>query len=271
MTDNHEVDAVDRDKVLIEIRDHVLVLTINRPGARNAVDGDVWFLIGDALEKAQDDPEVRCIVLTGAGDQAFSAGLDLKALATGTLTIPPAMAKYSFAGFVRHFTSKPVIGAVNGKALGGGSELALACDLIVATESATFGLPEVKRGLIAGGGGVFRITEVLPQKIALEMLMTGEPMSSTDAARWGLVNRVVPDGTALEGALALAAEIARNAPLAVQASKRLAYRIIDGEPEGEARMWAENDKEIGVLFASADAGEGPRAFAEKREPVWQGK
>jgi len=262
---------VDTSKVLIENRDHVLVLTINRPEARNAVDGDVWFLIGDALEKAKDDPDVRCIVLTGSGDAAFSAGLDLKALATGSLRIPPAMAKYSFAGFVRHFTSKPVIAAVNGKALGGGSELALACDLIVAAESASFGLPEVKRGLIAGGGGVFRITEVVPQKIALELLMTGEPISATEAARWGLVNRVVPDGSALDAALELAAQIAKNAPLAVQASKRLAYRIVDGEPEGEARLWAENDREIGELFASADAQEGPRAFAEKRDPVWQGK
>ncbi len=262
---------VDTSKVLIENRDHVLVLTINRPEARNAVDGDVWYLIGSALEQAKDDPGVRCIVLTGSGDVAFSAGLDLKALATGTLNIPREMAKYSFAGFVRHFTSKPVIAAVNGKALGGGSELALACDLIVAAESASFGLPEVKRGLIAGGGGVFRITEVVPQKIALELLMTGEPISASDAARWGLVNRVVPDGTALEAALELAAQIAKNAPLAVQASKRLAYRIVDGEPEDEARMWAENDKEIGVLFGSADAQEGPRAFAEKREPVWQGK
>ncbi len=268
MTDAPEVD---RSKVLVELQNNVLVLTINRPEARNAVDGDVWFLIGEALENAQDDPEVRAIVLTGAGDVAFSAGLDLKALATGTLRIPPQMAKYSFAGFVRHFTSKPVIGAVNGKALGGGSELALACDLIVAAESASFGLPEVKRGLIAGGGGVFRITEVIPQKIALELLMTGEPISAIEAARWGLVNRVVPDGTALEAALGLAAQIAKNAPLAVQASKRLAYRIVDGEPEGEARLWAENDKEIGILFGSADAAEGPRAFAEKREPVWQGK
>ncbi|MFA6577030.1 MAG: crotonase/enoyl-CoA hydratase family protein [Nocardioides sp.] len=262
---------IDTSKVLIENRDHVLILTINRPEARNAVDGDVWFLIGDALEKAQDDPDVRAIVLTGAGDLAFSAGLDLRALSTGTLRIPPEMAKYSFAGFVRHFTSKPTIAAVNGKALGGGSELALACDLIVAVESASFGLPEVKRGLIAGGGGVFRITETIPHKIALELLLTGEPMSAQDAARWGLVNRVVPDGEALTCALALAAQIAKNAPLAVQASKRLAYRLTDGEPAGEAAMWAANDAEIGVLFASADAAEGPRAFAEKREPVWQGK
>jgi crotonobetainyl-CoA hydratase len=271
MTETETRPEVDTSKVLVELREHVLVLTINRPEARNAVDGDVWQIIGEALEKAQDDSEVRAIVLTGAGDVAFSAGLDLKALATGNLNIPPRMLKYSFAGFARHFTSKPTIAAVNGKALGGGTELALACDLIVAVESASFGLPEVKRGLIAGGGGVFRITEVVPHKIALELLLTGEPISARDAARWGLVNRVVPDGSALDAALELAARIAKNAPLAVQASKRLAYRLVDGEPEGESRLWSENDREIGVLFSSADAAEGPRAFAEKREPVWQGK
>lgn len=262
---------VDQNKVLREVKDHVLVLTINRPEARNAVDHDVWYLVGQAVEEADDDPDIRAIVLTGAGDVAFSAGLDLKALSRGEALIPPGMAKWSFAGFARHFTSKPTIAAVNGAALGGGSELALACDLIVAAEHASFGLPEVKRGLIAGGGGVFRITEVIPRKIALEMLMTGEPMSAADAARWGLVNRVVPAGKALEGALDLASQIARNAPLAVQASKRLAYRVSDGEPAGEAGMWQENDVEIGVLFRSADAQEGPRAFAEKREPVWTGR
>lgn len=262
---------VDSSKVLIERRDHVLVLTINRPESRNAVDHDVWYLIGSAVEEAKDDPDVRCIILTGAGDIAFSAGLDLKALSKGENLIPRGMAEWSFAGFARHFTSKPVIAAVNGKALGGGTELALACDLIVATESASFGLPEVKRGLIAGGGGVFRITEVVPHKIALELLLTGEPLSAAEAERWGLVNRVVPDGTALDAALELAAQIAKNAPLAVQASKRLAYRIVDGEPSGEGPLWDETNAEIGVLFASADAQEGPRAFAEKREPVWTGR
>ncbi|MCW2752762.1 MAG: enoyl-CoA hydratase [Marmoricola sp.] len=263
-------DDIDRSKVLIETRDRVLILTINRPDARNAVDGDVWFLIGEAIRTAHDDPEVRCIVLTGTGDLAFSAGMDLKALASGTFQVSPELAQYGFAGFVRNFTSKPTIAAVNGTALGGGTELALACDLIVAVESASFGLPEVKRGLVAAGGGVFRITEVIPQKIALEMVMTGEPISATEAARWGLVNRVVPDGQALSGALDLATAIAKNAPLAVQASKRLAYRLVDGEPAGEAELWAANEKEMVALFGSADAAEGPRAFAEKREPVWTG-
>jgi crotonobetainyl-CoA hydratase len=262
---------VDTTKVLIERRDHVLILTINRPESRNAVDHDVWFLIGQALEDAKDDADIRCIVLTGSGDVSFSAGLDLKALALGLPLIPRGMDQWSFAGFARHFTSKPTIAAVNGAALGGGTELALACDLVVAAENAKFGLPEVKRGLIAGGGGVFRITEMVPQKIALEMLMTGEPMSAEEGARWGLVNKVVGPGQALDAALELAAKIAKNAPLAVQASKRLAYRLTDGEPNGEARLWDETNSEIGVLFASEDAKEGPRAFAEKREPVWSGK
>lgn len=262
---------IDSSKVLIERRDHVLVLTINRPDQRNAVDHDVCHLIGTALEEAENDPDVRCIVVTGSGDIAFSAGLDLKALFRGEPMLPKGMEHWNFAGFTRHFTSKPTIAAVNGAALGGGSELALACDLIVAVQSASFGLPEVKRGLLAGGGGVFRIGEVLPRKIALELLFTGEPMSAADAARWGLVNRVVPTGQALEAALELAARITCNAPLSVQASKRLAYRLSDGEPGGEAEMWKESNREIGELFTSNDAQEGPRAFAEKRAPVWTGR
>lgn len=263
--------SVGTDKVLTEIRDHILVITINRPRSRNAVDHDVWSLVGAAVDEADQDPEIRAIVLTGAGDVAFCAGLDLKALSRGENLIPDGMAQWGFAGFVRHFTSKPTIAAVNGTALGGGTELALACDLIVAAEHASFGLPEVKRGLVAGGGGVFRVTEVIPRKVALEMLMTGEPLSADEAARWGLVNRVVPTGKALDGALDLAAQIAKNAPLAVQASKRLAHRVTDGEPSGEAAMWAANDAEIGVLYRSADAQEGPRAFAEKREAKWAGR
>lgn len=262
---------VDTSKVLIERVDHVLVLTINRPYARNAVDHDVCYLIGSALEEADADPDVRCIVVTGSGDVAFSAGLDLKALSRGEPMLPKGMERWNFAGFTRHFTTKPTIAAVNGTALGGGTELALACDLIVAADNATFGLPEVKRGLIAAGGGVFRILDVVPQKIAFELLFTGEPMSAADAQRWGLVNRVVPAGKAREAALDLAARITCNAPLAVQASKRLAYRLTEGEPAGEPEMWKATNREVGVLWRSHDAQEGPRAFAEKREPVWTGR
>jgi crotonobetainyl-CoA hydratase len=263
---------VDPGKVLIERSDaHTLVLTINRPQQRNAVDHDVCYLIGTALEEAEADPEVRCIVLTGAGDVSFCAGLDLKALARGERILPEGMEQWNFAGFTRHFTSKPTIAAVGGSALGGGTELALACDLIVASENATFGLPEVKRGLIAGGGGVFRITESLPRKIALQLILTGEPIGAAEAARWGLVNQVVPEGTARAAALALAARITGNAPLAVQASKRLAYRLADGEPAGEAELWEATMTEMGALWQSHDAHEGPRAFAERRAPVWTGR
>lgn len=260
---------VDTGKVLIERINHVLVLTINRPDQRNAVDHDVSYLIGRALQDADADPEVWAIVLTGAG-RAFCAGLDLKALARGERMLPEGMEHYSLAGFARHFTSKPTIAAVNGPALGGGAELVLACDLVVAEENAAFGLPEVKRGLFAGAGGVFRLGEVLPRNIALELLLTGEPISATDAQRWGLVNRVVPVGGARAAALELAAAIAKNAPLAVQASKRLAYRVFDGEPDGEARLWDTSNREASELWRSKDAQEGPRAFAEKRDPVWTG-
>lgn len=274
MTDTETVSTapeVDSSKVLVERDDSTLVLTINRPDQRNAVDHDVWYLIGNAIEEADADPDVRAIVLTGAGDVSFCAGLDLKALFRGDVIIPPGMEKWNFAGFARHFTSKPTIAAVNGAALGGGTELALACDLVIAGEHARFGLPEVKRGLVAGGGGVFRITELLPRAVALNLLFTGEPMDAAEAARWGLVNQVVPPGTERAAALALAARIGRNAPLAVQASKRLAHRLVDGEPVGEAEMWAANDAEIHRLIKTQDAQEGPRAFVERREPVWTGR
>lgn len=263
--------AVDTSKVLVERLDHILVLTVNRPEARNAVDHDVSLLVGNALDAAESDTGIRCIVLTGAGDKAFSAGLDLKALTRGERMLPEGMEHRSLAGFARNFTSKPTIAALNGSALGGGAELALACDLIVAVEDASIGLPEVKRGLIAGAGGTFRLTSVLPQKVALELLLTGDPMSADEAFRWGLVNRVVPLGKAREAALELAERIACNAPLAVQATKRLAHKLTEGEPYGEPALWEANQREIGKLWKSADAAEGPRAFAERREPVWTGR
>jgi crotonobetainyl-CoA hydratase len=172
---------------------------------------------------------------------------------------------------VHHFIDKPTIAAVNGTALGGGTELALASDLVVAGESATFGLPEVKRGLIAAAGGVFRIVDHLPRKLAMELMFTGEPMSAVDALKWGLINQVVPDGAELEAALALAQRITVNAPLAVQASKRVAYGADDGVITGDEAGWTRTMREISTLIRSEDAKEGPLAFAEKRQPIWKAR
>ncbi|OBY32204.1 crotonase/enoyl-CoA hydratase family protein [Mycolicibacter kumamotonensis] len=257
--------------VLVERRGNVLLITINRPEARNAINGAVSTGVGDALAQAQDDDAVRAVVLTGAGDKSFSAGADLKAIANRENIYHPDHPEWGFAGYVQHFIDKPTIAAVNGTALGGGTELALASDLVVAEQRAQFGLPEVKRGLIAGAGGVFRIIDQMPRKIALELLYTGEPISAADAARWGLVNRVVEDGGALQAALKLAEEITGNAPLSVRASKRIAYGVEDGAIPGEAAGWARTGREFATLLRSEDAKEGPRAFAEKRAPVWKAR
>jgi crotonobetainyl-CoA hydratase len=255
---------------LTERRGNVLLITINRPEARNAVNGAVSIAVGDALQAAQDDDDVRAVVITGAGE-SFCAGADLKAISRRENIFHPDRGEWGFAGYVHHYIDKPTIAAVNGTALGGGSELALASDLVVAEERAKFGLPEVKRGLIAAAGGVFRLVDHLPRKVAMELIFTGEPLSSADALKWGLINQVVPDGTAVEAALALAERITVNAPLAVWASKRVANGVDDGVVTAEEISWARNNREIGKLIRSEDAREGPLAFAEKREPVWKAK
>ncbi len=256
---------------LTERRGDVLVITINRPEARNAVNGAVSTAVGDALELAQNDAAVRAVVITGAGDKSFCAGADLKAISRRENLYHPDHGEWGFAGYVHHFIDKPTIAAVNGTALGGGTELALASDLVVACDSATFGLPEVKVGLFAAAGGVFRIVHQLPRKIALEMVLTGEPISAAEAAKWGLINQVVADGTVLEAALALAERVTVNAPLSVQASKRIAYGADDGVIPDEEPGWARTQREFGVLLKSEDAKEGPLAFAEKRPPVWKAR
>ena len=246
-----------------------LVITLNRPRARNAVDADVAARVADALEAADFDRDIRCVVLTGAGDKAFSAGADLKALGRGERPLAPGREHYGFAGFVRHPISTPVIAAVNGPALGGGTELVLASDLAVAADTATFGLPEISRGIFAAAGGVLRLPEQLPRKVAMQLILTGEPMSAQDALRWGLVNDVVPAADVLPAALRLAEKVAANAPLAVQASKRLALGIVDGELPHEAAAWERNDAEIAAVGASVDAMEGIAAFIEGRAPRWR--
>jgi crotonobetainyl-CoA hydratase len=261
-------DEVTGPAALVERRGDVMVITLNRPQARNAINAAVSTGLGDALHQAQLDPDVRAVVITGAGSKSFCAGADLKAISRRENIFHPEHPEWGFAGYVHHFIDKPTIAAVNGTALGGGTELALASDLVVAEEGARFGLPEVKRGLIAAAGGVFRIVDHLPRKVAMELLLTGEPITAGDALRWGLINQVVPDGTVVDAALALAERIAVNAPLAVSASKRVAYGVDEGVITGDEPGWSRTIGEIGALLKSDDAKEGPLAFAQKRQPVW---
>jgi len=259
--------------VLVDREERVLIITINRPTARNAVNRDVHVGVGTALEEADRNPDIRAIILTGAGDQAFCAGADLKAISRGERLTPddPAQQAWGFAGFVTHHISKPTIAAVNGFALGGGTELTLASDLAIAADTATFGLPEVKRGILAGAGGAFRLGAQTPPKVAMEILLTGDRITAQRALELGLVNAVVPQSQVLEAALALAARIAVNAPLSVQASKRIARGMQDGKVEAEAAFWAATRREGESLMRSEDAKEGPRAFAEKRAPIWKAR
>lgn len=261
------------DVVLTETHGHTLLVTINRPAAANSINADVHRGLGEAWELAQATDEIRVVVLTGAGEATFCAGADLKALGTSGPdgVTPPDTAHWGFAGVVKHPITKPIIAAVNGNALGGGTELALASDLVVAADISTFGLPEVKRGLIAGAGGVFRLVTAIPRAVALELLLTGNALSAEDALRWGLVNRVVPQAEVLATALALAETIAGGAPLAVQASKTVARGIVDGAVPSEREGWALTEQALAQLSTSADTMEGIMAFLEKRDPIWSGK
>jgi crotonobetainyl-CoA hydratase len=258
--------------VLAEQRDHVLLVTLNRPEVRNAVNLDLTVGVGEALDLAEASADIWVVVLTGAGDKAFCAGADLKAAAAGEFrTSDERIARWGFAGYVAHHISKPTIAAVNGFALGGGTELVLQSDLAIAAEAASFGLPEVTRGIYAGAGGAFRLPRAIPQKIAMEAILTGRPIPAAKAAELGLVNRVVPLDDLLPAAFELAEAICRNAPLAVQASKRIAREISGGEVERERDDWARSSGEQEALMASADAREGMAAFAEKRAPRWTGR
>jgi enoyl-CoA hydratase len=239
------------DVLLTERTGGVLVLTLNRPEVRNALNPELKDRLLGALRDADTDPAVRVIVLTGAGP-VFCPGMDLKAFAKGA----------NFGGlsaFYKDGIAKPVIAALNGSALGGGFELALACDLIVAAQDAMIGMPEVKRGLFAAGGGT-TLASRIPLTTALELGLTGDPISAGRAQEIGLVNKVVPAGQVLKEAMELAERIAANAPLAVAITKKLMRERRWGEPA-----------ETAAVFSSADAMEGARAFAERRPPAWTGK
>lgn len=255
------------DEVLRERRGHVEILTINRPEARNAINGPVSLAMSAAMDELADDAECWVVVITGSGDKAFSAGMDLKAFSSGQGGDIMG-ASGGFGGLTQRDFPKPIIAAVNGSALAGGFEIMLSCDLVVAADHAMFGIPEAKRGLIAGAGGLIRMPKRLPMAIALEMAMTGDPIDAARAHDLGLVNKVVPADALLEEAIALAERIAANAPLAVRYSKSVMKQAAE---VSEADGWKINGAAVGVVFSSADAMEGPVAFAEKRAPNWQGK
>jgi crotonobetainyl-CoA hydratase len=258
--------------IRIERRGSTLELTIDRPPA-NAIDSATSQAMGDAFVAFRDDPELRVAIVTGAGERFFSAGWDLKAYAAGDPGDVESFGPGGLAGLTELFDlDKPVIAAVNGYAAGGGFELVLACDLVVAVPDARFSLPEVKLGLVADSGGIFRLARRMPRALAMELMLTGKPISGADAARWGLINRVADRDHLLEEARALAAEIDATAPLAVRAVKGT-LAATEGLTVEEA-FAALRDGSIPAYdraMASADAEEGARAFAEGREPVWRGE
>ncbi|WP_445186454.1 crotonase/enoyl-CoA hydratase family protein [Pseudonocardia sp. Cha107L01] len=257
-------------EVLTEVRGAVLLITLNRPRSHNAINAALGLGLETALRRLDSDPALRVGVLTGAGDRTFCAGADLKALAAGESLSPGGDRERGVGALFRHQVSKPLLAAVNGAALGGGTEIALACDLVVAADTAVFGLPEVTRGLPAAGGGALRLAREIPVKLAMELLLLGDRIDAQTAARVGLVNRVVAASEVLAQTLALAERIAGNAPLAVQANKRLAYEgLVYGEVH-DPRLWAWHDDIVRSVVGSRDAREGPRAFAEKRPPQWTG-
>jgi enoyl-CoA hydratase len=255
------------DAVLRERQGHIEILTINRPEARNAVNGAVAKAFTEAFDELEHDDDCNVVIVTGAGDKAFCAGMDLKAFAAGEAGEIMG-ARGGFGGIAQRDFPKPLIAAVNGSALAGGCEIMLSCDLVVAVEEAKFGIPEVKRGLMAGAGGLIRLPKRIPPAIALELALTGDPIDARRALAIGLVNRVVPADQLMPSALELAGTIAANAPLAVRSSKKVMKQA--GElPEADG--WKVNNDAMPAVFGSADAMEGAVAFAEKRAPIWTGK
>ena len=256
MTDNEA-------EVLVDAADGILTITINSPHARNAVTLAVARGIAKALDRLEAEADLRVGILTGQGEH-FSSGMDLKGFLRGET---PTLPDRGFGGLTLKPPAKPLIAAVEGYALAGGFELVMACDLVVASASATFGIPEVKRGLCAGGGGLLRLPRQLPSRIAMELALTGGMLSVERANAFGMVNRMVPVGQALPAARQLAAEISANGPLAVAASKQVITQSVDWSSD---EQWRKQAAITGPVLRSADAREGAAAFADKRSPRWQG-
>ena len=247
--------------VNVERREQILVVTLARPEKRNAIDPDTAAGIDEALNRLEDDPSLQVGIVTG-GPDLFSAGSDLR-LGSGEPT-----ERGGEYGIIRRTCGKPLIAAVEGLAFGGGMEIVLACDLVVAGRGARFGLPEIKRGLIAAYGGVFRAPRVLPLNIAREIVLTGDPISAERAAHFGLVNTLCDDGRALEAALELAVRVAVNAPVSVRESLRV---LDESAAESDRIGWALMEGAVQTISGSEDAREGRQAFLEKRAPRWRGR
>jgi enoyl-CoA hydratase len=251
--------------VTLDVRDHTAVLTLDRPQARNAIDGDTAHQIEAHLDEIDVRDDIWVVVLTGS-PPVFCAGADLKATKAGTgksMFTP----RGGFAGFTAREREKPVIAAVDGAALGGGTEIVLACDMVVASYRSSFGLPEVRRGLIASAGGLFRLPRKIPHNVAMECILTGGAISAERAHGFGLVNRLCADGAAVDVAVALAEEVATGAPVAVRASRRV---VVDTEFAPDEQAWSASRAALRVAMGSADHAEGLAAFVEKRSPVWTG-
>jgi enoyl-CoA hydratase len=255
-----------RRMIDFEARGRVALITINRPEARNAVNGTVAAGLEAAVERLEADPDLWIGVIAGHGP-AFSAGADLKEVAAGRAS-SLATERGGFAGITRLARSKPLIAAVDGPALAGGCEIVLTCDLVVASKAASFGIPEVKRSLIAGAGGLFRLARVLPRNVAMELALTGDPITAQRAYDLGLVNELCAPGRAVDAAFALAGRVCANAPIAVQLSRELV--LAEGVSHDD-EAWRLTDAATATVMGTEDFGEGPRAFIEKREPVWSGR
>jgi enoyl-CoA hydratase len=250
--------------VLTERRDNVLVITLNRPEARNAVNLALSEGVAAALDELDADDGLGVGVLTGAGS-GFCSGMDLKAFVAGEV---PYVADRGFGGITRRASEKPLIAAIEGFAVAGGLEVALSCDLLVAARGAKLGIPEAKRSLVASGGALLRLPERIPYHLAMELALTGDPITAERAAELGLVNRLAEPGGALDAALELAATVAANGPLALVASKRILQEAGGWTSDD---MWERQGEIAGPVMVSEDAREGAVAFAEKRTPQWKGR
>jgi len=251
-------------ELIYDCSDGIATFRINRPEARNAISLSLAQEISEAMHDFERNPEARVGILTGT-NQFFSAGMDLKGFLRGEL---PIIEGKGFAGFIESPPSKPLIAAVEGFALAGGFEMVLACDLIVAAENAFFGLPEVTRGIVASAGGLLKLPRQIPHHIAMELILTGSHWSASEAFRYGLINRLTPEGSALEEAQTLATVIALNAPLALATSKKVITQSVDWPATEEYKRQL---LLIDPVRKSVDAQEGSKAFIEKRPPRWTGK